>query len=207
MGIISQLYEYILTAVRSLIQILHHTVPQQIYLLNFTFIFCLLCREYIVHISSDWKFSIGIPARKVWKEKVHDFRQRPQYFRMDIAVLHSLRGFTLRVHRADGLEHRIQRSPDTVVRRRNNRTETQGVDGFVGVHLVYAWNIVDLFFGIFIRMEDRRIAECTLPDHVYMPSDFGTYLCLSYASMNKSFSFFFTQLLRILIFRLRLMHC
>ena len=111
---------------------------------------------------------------------MHDSRQRPQYFRMDIAVLHTLHSFTLLVHRADGLGHRIQRRPDIVVHRRHNRTETQGIDGFIGVYLVYAWRVVDLLFGIFIRMLNRRIAEYTLSDHVYMPCDFGTYLYVCY---------------------------
>jgi len=125
---------------------------------------------------------------------VHDFCQRPQYFWMDITVLHTLHSFTLLVHRADGLEHRIQRSPDIVVRRRNNRTETQGVDGFIGVYLVYVWNIVDLPFGIFIRMENRRIAEYTLSDHVYMPCHFGTnqyYICYTYISFSNSTAVYF----------------
>ncbi|CAI6373680.1 unnamed protein product [Macrosiphum euphorbiae] len=94
---------------------------------------------------------------------------------MDIAVLVYYTHSTGSLYTSTvlmGFGHRIQRSPDIVVRRRNNRTETQGIDGFVGVYIVYAWSVVDLHFGIFIRMENLRIAEYTLSDHVHMPCDF-----------------------------------
>jgi len=107
-------YNIIQTTVRAPVQITH-ILPHQIGTPNYTFIFLLVCREFIVYISSDRKFSIGLPARKIWKETVHDSRQRTQYFRMDIVVptTHTPQ-FHFTRHRADGLGHRIHRSPNIV---------------------------------------------------------------------------------------------
>lgn len=64
-------------------------------------------REYIIHISSDREFLIGIPTRKIWKETLYDFREYTQRHWMAIALFHSLLDVTLRIDHNDGIGHRI----------------------------------------------------------------------------------------------------
>lgn len=92
---------------------------------------------------------------------------------MAIALFHTLPDVTLRVDDHDGIEHRIQRGSDTVVRRGDNGTETQGISGVVGVHGGHNRIIVAFRRGIFLPMENRRAAERVLSSDLHMPRHDG----------------------------------
>lgn len=173
---------------------LHHAFTQCVYsrhlsktkCIIFIFIFLLIeRRKHIIYIPSDRKFSIGISARKVRSETLYGFRKRAQHRRMVVAVLYRHGGFTLYVNRADGTEHRVQRSSDIIVRRRNNGTETQRIFGFAGVYGGHARLVNRIRFGILLsRLENRRAAEHAVPVNMRMPCFISRYIIQFFTSFS-----------------------
>lgn len=127
------------------------------------------CRKYIVYISSNRKFHVGISARTFRQETVHDLRKYPERGRLDNAALHAVHNFTVRVKRFHGSKHRFQRGANIVVCRRNNGAPAQGVDGFAGMFVGYDRFADDVRPGIPVRMEDRSADQRRLSRDLYKP--------------------------------------
>lgn len=129
-------------------------------------------RKYIVYISSDRKFLVWIPARTVRQETVHDLRKHTEYSRLDNAVLHVVHNFAIRFECIHGTKHRFQRGTDIVIRRRNNGTPAQRVDGLIGVFVIMDRWVNDVHPGISVRMEDSSTDQRSLSCDLYMPRFF-----------------------------------
>lgn len=135
--------------------------------------FLINYREFIIRISSVWKFIIGILARKVWKKTLHDCREHTQHHWMDITIFYTLHDFTLCVNHNDGFKRRIQRSSYTVIRWRNNGTQAQGINGFVVVYVIHVRSVHNFHVGLSFQMENCRVIEYMLPCYLHMSPTIG----------------------------------
>lgn len=120
-------------------------------------------------------FPVRVSTRQNREKKLYAFCKRTQYYGVDITVLRKLRGSPLRDDFIDGIQHRVRRGIDVVVRGRNSRTETQGIVGFTGQYSAQDRIVIHVCHGFVFRLENGGSVEYIQSDNLYMPHHFRVY--------------------------------